>query len=381
MFEERIALYDISTPNHYIYLYTICKIFLNNKKKVTVFCSSELRDKLITMDLDKGNIEFVVFKKGQNKLKYLKYMSQICNKYINTLWINTLELTFIENIYFMIIKPKVYSVLTIHNVNSWLKKDLFSYIRGKENNITKIKNSLYFIQRRLILNRFQAINVLEDNLKCYIEEKKIYDKKIFCLPFSIVEEKNTPIVYKEYKSIVIPGTITSKRRNYNDIIQILSENNDLNIKLILLGRPVDKSGLEIINKCSLLKKRGIHIKVFDNFIAEEDFIKELQGADFILGDLNRSYNNMGCTEIYGETKSTGVIFNMIRFSLPGILPNWYKIDKKMETSILQYKSIEDLSLIFNEISKMNMMELKKIKDNAINNSAKFSLDRYCGFYL
>jgi hypothetical protein len=85
----------------------------------------------------------------------------------------------------------------------------------------------------------------------------------------------------------------------------------------------------------------------------------LRLCDVFLGNLKPRLNQQ-CK--YGETKETGVIFNMIKAGKPGIFPDSYPIDKNLKPICLIYD--KDLHPLLSGLLKDNT-KIYDLKERAL----------------
>ncbi len=367
---NKIGIFDSGTSNHYTYLYTICKVFQFQGYHITVFCSKSMYSTISKMISKLTNIDFYLFDSNIPSNVFIKKMKCILNN-LDMFWINTYrnDIRFGYNL--IKHKPSILTVLTIHNINTWFNVKVYHLFKDVSFKRGIIRLFSYYI-RRNILRKVDAINVLEIGLKQYILSNFQYKKDIFTIPFTIFEDQNSGRVLNDKISIIIPGMVTNKRRHYDHIISIFERNGFKNIRLTLLGK-LDKSEPELKKKIVDAKLKGSDIVFYENFIDEKTYTTLMQKADIILADLIQEFNNNGVVEIYGKSKSTGVIFNMIRYAVPGILPSWYQLDCNLNSSTLIYDDFIDLESILIDIndSKISIMDLRQ---NALINSKKFTIE-------
>lgn len=256
------------------------------------------------------------------------------------------------------------SVVTLHNINNWIKSSdsgIKSFFQNRsKNNI--IKNSA-------------AINVFGESIKNYFNSVSKYRKTVLTLPYSIYEHSKMPESHNDNIQFVIPGSIDSRRRDYQSVLDVFEGiTKDIkNITLTLAGKPVWEYGLEIISKCKRLKEQGAKIKWHDDFVQQQEFEKIMHGSDVILSPINKEMPFSSKPEIYGLSKATGATFDMARYAKPGIMPEFFSVPNELNGSLLKYSNRDELSaLIKNIASDSNYLTQLKLK--ALSNSHHFSVD-------
>ncbi|MFN7013964.1 MAG: hypothetical protein ACK4ON_06820, partial [Bacteroidia bacterium] len=171
-------------------------------------------------------------------------------------------------------------------------------------------------------------------------------------------------------NVAIPGGIDGHRRDIDMVLRIIEKLNNKNIEFNFIGNILGIPGEKTLQKINLLKQSGYNLNHYYDETDNRLFEKKMSESDIILSPLNVFTNYEGIKEVYGLTKSTGVVFDMMRFEKPGIVPVELNTNKNIESSILKYKNEDDLiNIIINLYN--NPAYLQKLTDNAINNAKHF----------
>lgn len=368
---------------HVRYLYTLAKTCKTKQTNVTIFTNEDLYSKLKTYIEDTSDYEIVLKKENESIRNFLKRVEKICNERIDLLFINTFQLTCFYLPRYLSFNPKCKTIFTIHTVNAWLKpKIVFDYkqiLRTIDTNISS------FVGPRLILPKYSAVNVIYPTLKDYIANKTDYKKPVYTIPFGYFDEKTFEDKSNKDGKIrfVITGQIEEHRRDYDTIIdafeKIFPKYND-KIELILLGYPVGIYGAKIIKRCKDLKEKNYNVKCFESFVPEEEYNDLMKKVDFIILPIKIKSKGMGIIpEYYGITKGNAGIFEGIQYAKPMIIPEEFNIVKELKSSTLSYKNSKYLEKILSDIME-NKNIVKKLKQNAFENSKNFSLNVLQGYF-
>ncbi len=362
---------------HIKYLYTTMRIFKTKETNVTVFTTKEIISRIQTYMKDLSAYDLVLKEESESMNSFLKRVKKICDDRIDLLFVNTIQFSSIRLPYFFRFNPKSKMILTVHMTNHWLKQKFAFGVK----NIARVidTNISIFLIRKIILPKFNAINVIYPPIKDFIEKNKNYKKQVFTLPFNFYDKtKNVEKSKKESKiRFLLPGLIETYRRNYGlalDVFQKLFEKYDKKISLYVLGKPVGKGGCRIIERCEKLKNKGYDISFSKGFIPEKDYDRISRESDIIFSPLNVvTKRDTGIIEIYGKTEGSALPFEAIQYCKPLIVPQEFIVINEMKSSTLKYKSIEDLENILIEVIE-NKNKLENLKKEAIKNSEKFSLE-------
>ncbi len=361
---------------HVKFLYTLSRICKTEKSNVSIFTTKEIFSKMETYIKNKSDYNIILKKENESKHSFIKRVEKICNEKIDLLFVNTIQSTCLNFPHFFGFKPKCKIILTIHTANAWFnKKPVFSIkkiFRTVDTNLSTI------IAKFIILPKFNAINVIYYPIKEYILDNTDYKKKIFEIPFEFFDEDIDIKSLRKDKKVmfVIPGQIEEHRRVYEDVLDTfegLFKNFNEIIILYILGFPVGLYGNKILKMCKKLKEKGYAIKYYDDFVPENIYTKIMKDIDIIISPIRNKSIGIGViAEIYGKTKGTAAVYEAIQYAKPLVIPNDFNIITELESSTLKYTDVKDLG---NKLTKLilNKQKIEKLKEEANNNSKKFSL--------
>lgn len=176
--------------------------------------------------------------------------------------------------------------------------------------------------------------------------QNILKKEILVIPFKIPLKQEILTVYKyssSFYKIIIPGIISNKRRNYDELIKViknvLSKRTDF--KFILLGRIVSK---ELIVPLTRLKQQfPQNIQFFSSYIEQELFEKYVIESDIILAPIRKNVDS-NPQEQYGLTKASGIEFDAYKYKKPILIPSFYEIQND-NIDVTYFNTYDDLTKI------------------------------------
>lgn len=365
MARHRIGLMEIGTVNHYTYLQAMLEICIANNIEVTLFCSFKIEKLIHNSSLDTNQFQLVVMKDKERIYSFMKRVKKISNNSLDYFWVNTYQLPIKKTLLYLHLFPRIYSVITIHDVKTWLsdkiilRKILFNPI-----------NLIFYLSRKIILKKFSAIAVLEPQQKAWIRKETKNRKPIHTVPFCLNEHYSVQLSSDQLntKIIVIPGTITNTRRDYNSLLSILKNNTFNSLRFVFAGRPTDSSGLQICNTLRSITNNDIEF--FDYFIDDLEYKSIIVNSHFILINTHKFIKTEGFMEEYGKTKATGGIWNCIRFSKPGIIPDWMHSPQINESSLIRYDK-KNLYNVLETINSLSLKDYNELIDNANKNSFRY----------
>ena len=193
--------------------------------------------------------------------------------------------------------------------------------------------------------------------KSYVYKKA---KNLLVLDENLAKENynNLPIFYTKFFekpdnetfTIVIPGAVSQKRRNYDKVIKELKnlelnfEESELrrsetfventlsergssvgttqNLEIIFLGK-AQGNELEILQNFEQNKPENISIKYFTEKVPQNVFDDYMQKADILWCPIQQETEFFSQKEIYGVTKMSGNIGDAIKFGKLAIFPENY----------------------------------------------------------
>ncbi len=258
-------------------------------------------------------------------------------------------------------------VITTHNINTWFHGRFWS-----------INSYLDRINMRNILKRCDYIAV-EDFIYSHLKKsdpKKYNEYNFLYIPFTIFHEKKGRKYSKEDTrlKIVLTGFINKDRRRYEDVIEVINyfAQKKANITFSFAGKPVGEYGLWVNKELDKANKYFPGITTyFSNSSTADEFRKEMETSDIVLSTSTKEFNGMGTTEYIGKTKPTAAIHDMMSYELPGLMPDHLEIPKNLEGSVYNFKNVEELKFILDELLH-NPQKLIEWKDKAKLNSRKFT---------
>ena len=376
-----IAILEIAPKGHYTYVESIAKIYTAvAENKVVIYTTDEGKKTL--QHIENQSISIIETATQAEDLK------RIATQNFDKIFVVTLEpyakeshqiMTVFERIDFNV---PIYYV--IHNVDLWFEQSFASKIRNvsfKLNNFNDFKYRLKIYFWYVLINK-KIIKKVEKSRGFFVTltesvatELRKYTPSVLAIPFSIFDEKikDSSLCNSKIR-ICLPGYVSTLRRNYDAIFDILESNDGLGIKEkiewdFLGGISKAENGESVLQRANKLKNKGFSIQIYDKQSVElQEFDENLAKADLILGNLHLQ---QGANSSYGRTKESGLIFTMIKAAKPGIVPSEYPLEKTIESSILTFKNYQDLAKILIHLTQHPEI-LKDLKTKALENSLKYT---------
>lgn len=359
----RVAVYD---SQHFEMIHVIHNILDRDSIKVAFFTNKLIEEKIRNSKLGDKKFSTIIKEKYDN----LNSFHQDCLNYIKSenidlVIFNTIDYNYKE-VWTFIKKINIPFVVTIHNINTWLKPPLTL-------NKTALK---YYYYRHKIVSKSSGLILQEELFINYVKKHKLYKKPIAIVPHTLKESEREITETNKNLKIAIPGAIDGyNRRNYKFCLSAIEKTHKLNpnIEYVFLGKVKTKQGEEIYNKIKELKNNGCNVKQLYDEKSNTLFDSEMRSCDIVFMPVNISFKYEGIPETYGQTKVTGVLYDMMRFQKPGIIPDEYAVPPTMKSSIITYSSENDFITQILDLEK-NREKLNQLINNAKENSEYYSAD-------
>ncbi|MEM4258729.1 MAG: glycosyltransferase family 4 protein [Candidatus Thermoplasmatota archaeon] len=362
---------------HAIYLYTLARVCKTNKTTVTIFTTKKIFS-LIEPHLSHKEDYTIILKEDHESINhFLKRVQTYCNEHIDLLFVNTIQETLKDLPHFLTFQTRCPMILTIHDANTWLKPTITIDLRKPIRTLDTILSTILI--KKMILDKYAAINVVYPLIKDYITQHTTYTKPVFTIPFNFYDPPEQPLQHHKDTSKVtflVPGEIIRARRDHSVVLDAFEElfpQYPKNISLIILGRPVGRYGKSIIKRCTALHQHHYDITWFTEFVPEKTYIETYQTADVIIAPIQLETHGLGTIrETFGQTKASGAPYEAIQYAKPIILPQAFNLIPELSTSTITYQTAEDLKQKITDLLKTPHM-LSDLKSNAVLNAQKFSL--------
>jgi hypothetical protein len=379
-----IGIVEVSEPNHYSAVNGLLKTYTSDKSNEVIVYTLPSIERALQENSLPGNCSSIVFHKDQSLKKFLKDIENIS---FDRLHICTLFDNYVE---FSLFKPQTNQIfLHIHQCEEWYNDNfnraritLLSSLKNKDQNRAYsriIARSLrdYLVYRPLrkkILAQFEKYKL---QLIVHSQGQKEALIKLSCkspikvFPFAIYEGMEDDSESNKVLRICIPGVITQAKRDYLGLFKILQQNSQVlrdRIDLYLLGYITDREKKEMESAISNLINSGYKVFYHDSFVYGKEFDNAIANCDLLL---NNQFINKNSTEIYGQTKESGMIFNMLRAAKPGMLPREYQVSSEFYDSTLFFDNYVHLVDIIQKILDDPQL-LNQLKVSAKELSMRYS---------
>jgi len=238
---------------------------------------------------------------------------------------------------FFTISQKYNTSVIVHNLN-FSKISKFDLIK----NIFK-NDQIYRLKLLLKEGLFHTRRTYEKASNLLILDRDLASGKLRFFPLFYTKdfEKNENEIF----TIVIPGGVSQKRRDYKKVIQTIynieteiKKGLDLKNKLIefvFLGKAKGDELRQIINLERSLE--NINIIYFSERVSAAVFDEWMRKADVLWCPIQEKAEFFSNEEVYGTTKMTGNLGDAIKYGKPAVFPENYS--SKLEFIIPEEENV------------------------------------------
>jgi hypothetical protein len=377
----KIAILEIAPTGHYTYVESIAKIYTSVAGNRADIYTTEKGAKAM-QHLE--NQQISVIETGSEKAD----LERIAGQKYDKIFVVTLEAYFkdpfrIMNV-FLAVEFNCPINYVIHNIDFWFQqsfsnkiKNIFYHLDSVSEFTQRLK--IYFVYANVNHKIIEKVKksggsfiTLTENVA---NELRQYTPSVFSIPFSIFDAsiKDNSFGNKKIR-ICLPGYVSTLRRNYNAILDILEGQNGEQLKGkvewdFLGGIAKSENGQAVVTRAEALIKKGFSINIYDKpSVGLQEFDDNLSKADIVLGNLHLQ---QGLNLVYGKTKESGLIFTMIKAAKPGLVPSEYPLEETLKSSVLTFDKYEELPQLLLNLCQ-NKSVFQNLKQEALKNANKYT---------
>lgn len=198
--------------------------------------------------------------------------------------------------------------------------------------------------------------------------------KQIALDKSVLKENQVllPLFYNCFKAttadsrlkIVIPGTVSQKRRDYRQVIEILKNaGTDRSFEIVFLGKAQDPE-LNELKQLQITANGRYKVKFYCQKVSQDIFDHEMKTATVLWCPLQPETAFFSQKEIYGVTKISGNVGDAVKYGKTAIFPGFYRsscpfiVTEKADvlSQILELQNIGDFSSFTQEKVSLQLHE-------------------------
>jgi hypothetical protein len=353
---------------HFEGAYPVIQLFDMPASQLVIFTDAETYQRFADLfKQDVNRFQWEVLDNTHGKWRFFRQMYKAAQKhkldifYLNTISNNHLFYAWVLG---LLRVPRV--VITVHDINC-----LF-----KSNWALKLRPLFHHIGKNALVKRVKEFNVVSDTMVDYLCETTHGQKQIHNIPGAVFESEQHTLTISDHVHLVVPGSLDKKRRDYHQVFALLkaAEEKQLPLHVTLLGGYMDEYGQTIIKRAKELALKYARVTVYDTRLVHQDeFDKQLNAAHFVfIPSVIDTAICFSIPEVYGLTKSSGNMFDVIKHARPFITPQSLRISTTLESSCFRYTSIDDLTG-FLQAMLQNKDEYAGWQQRALTNSKEYTI--------
>jgi hypothetical protein len=384
---RKIGILEICEPNHYSAVNGLMKSYASDSQNhVYVFTIPKITKALQENGL-RPNIEIVEWDEKGSMADFLQKVAQYP---LDRLHVCTVYIDYKAFVGFNPQAKEIYN--HVHDIDLWFNdsmsrawKVMWFDLSNKTANRAYYRIVGRFFLEALFNSRYRSTYlknlqkrphhfIVHSNGQKNLLAKFVAENKITVFPFSIYEGLADQSQQNTQLRICIPGIITSERRDYATLFEILVKRIGKlkgRILLDLLGFIPEREKTEMEALIADTQQKGIDIIYYPGFVFGKQFDDMLSRADVLLNNQKVEKNP---SEKYGVTKESGMIFNMLRGAKPGMIPSQYQVNDEYKPSTLFFDDYEQLGDMIVELVE-NTVKIQSLKTNAIQLSEQYLPER------
>lgn len=324
----------IQESEHFEGVYPVIRLFDNGQHTISLFVNRYVKEKLLDLlGADAHRYNWVVQEEGESGFHFCRRMRrEILSRNIQLVYLNTVSR---HHLWYALWLPfsRVRTILTVHDVNCLFKARMGFRPRA----------FAQFLGKKWLCDKVAAFNTVSETVKPYLEMQCRKDQEVYTIPGAVYEQAIVPEPTTPPLRIVVPGSIDPKRRDYHKVLELAELLRDEPVEIVLLGGGNSAYTRSIWQQCT---SAGLANLVWfeKSIIAQDRFDDWLNKAHFIwIPSVIETEICAGIREVYGITKSSGNIFDIIKHARPFLYPEGLVIPAELVHSGYQYASLETLS--------------------------------------
>jgi hypothetical protein len=354
-----LAVFDIQ---HYEMVHVLHSVFDDPDNRISFFTNQNLLNKIRNSELSDHPYSSVVLDDFKDiDTFFTSCLKHIKDHKIEFIIFNTIDGNY-KNVWNFIKQLEIPVFVTIHNINTWLRPP-----------VTFNKKALgYYYYRKKIIGKTKGIIVQEELFIDYVKNKTRYKKPVFALPHTL-KEKDHPSVINSKLTIAVPGAVDGHRRDYGFAVSAMKNAcmKNKNIRFVIIGDFIGHLGKKIHEEIKALQNQGCDISQAFDPNSNKLFDEQMAASDIVFLPLKVDTKYEGIDEIYGISKVTGVLYDLMRFQKAAIAPYDLVIPPTMKDSVISYRSENEFINYIDNLEK-NREELKQLGEKAKKNSEYYS---------
>ncbi|MBO9561974.1 MAG: hypothetical protein J7621_04335 [Niastella sp.] len=360
----------IFETEHFEGAYPVIKLFDTPDNEIHIYTDPPTHKRFADLfGTAASRFQWVVLRKGISRLSFFWQFYRHAQKLQpDILYINTISSNHI--LFALVIRLLRSSriVITVHDINC-----LFHSTSS-----WNIRKMVHHIGKRLLIRWVKEFNVVSDTMVPYLAQQSGGHTHIHNVPGAVFDGLQHAATNTRYIHLVVPGTIDKKRRDYTQLWTLVqeAERKQFPLHLTILGGYSDEYGKNIIKEADHFPTYYTRIQFYNTRVVhQEEFDRQLNEAHFIF--IPSVVNTAIChdiPEVYGLTKSSGNIFDVIKHAKPFIIPQTLQVPASLTTSSITYQEVTEI-IPFLQTLQQEPARYEALQQQALNNSKEYTIEK------
>ena len=348
-----LKLSIVEVDYHAEVVQSLCMLLAEAPFEISLIVNQKVHDKLSFPQDVRSRISFYVQGKKQSCRQFLNEVRIILDRsdlvYFNTIerkvrLFNNLEL---KSPYF-VCSHNIHSDLapgTSIDSSSFGCAKIYWYL------LTKVVFGGQWRSKKKFLHGAKGIMCANKSIADYAREKNFrFSEKVSILALPYVWMRNgvdkQKVYHSEPISIVIPGSVNPRRKNYNVLLKAFKlalPSLERRLRLVFLGRVVGNDGLSFIRQFRALESEVFEVRSFESTVSAGFFEQEIRAASFLISSVEIKTHRKIYSEIYGKSKISGIDSDIVSSQRPALVNNDYRLSDDLLKVCDTYDGSDELA--------------------------------------
>ncbi len=364
----RTGIYE---TEHFEVTYTMIRLCDNGANSIILFTNQPTYRQLrYLLGNDADRYEWILQEEQESKYRFLLRMYRtVKQRNLDTLYLNTINDNFIVHAGQIRMLKNTRVIVTLHAINTFFRfKPTLS-----------LRRWVRHFGKRALIKVTGEFNVISDTMVNYLKGKLPAHKQVHQVPGAVFEEGQPSypaMAFNNHLVVVVPGSVDHRRRNYDQVFELLEKSQHLPVSVVLLGGFAPGFSQEIKERCihyaalhnnlSFYDTAVVDQPAFDRIMKEAHLVFLPSVIDTVLVD--------DIAETYGKSICSGNIGDVIKHAKPLVAPVGLALPATLASSIRTYHSISDIvELLGTLINEPGAYQA--LLDNALHNSRQYTIDK------
>ncbi|MBC7849256.1 MAG: hypothetical protein H7Y31_05950, partial [Chitinophagaceae bacterium] len=271
----KIAIFETA---HFEGAYPVIRLFDDGQNDIMI-CTNEqcYRQFLFLFGDDINRFSWVIQTEDESIPQFIdRVVRTVRDRSFEFLYLNTIDNNHLFYARALARIPTVRKLLTLHDINTHFHPRPSLSIRRLVRIFGKME----------LLKQINEFNVVAMPMQSFLISKLNDNRPVHCVPGAVFDAADfkSPPPLESGINIVVPGSIDIKRRNYDQVFELLKLANEsaLPLNITLLGGSIGTYGKEIITRCEQYAANHANLKFYKVPVVDQPkFDRVMNDAHFV----------------------------------------------------------------------------------------------------